>query len=63
MNITDPFSGKRKFFKGNGKKGKQQLDEYQMMLLNAPTIEEPFQKKLSRKEKREKDIVHQVKCF
>ena len=63
MNIIDPFSGKKKFFKGKGRKGKKFLDDYQKMLISEPPVEEPFQKKLSRKEKREKDLVHQTKCF
>ena len=32
-NIIDGHSGKRKFFKGSGHKGKSSLDDYQKMLM------------------------------
>lgn len=31
--ISDPYSGKRKFFKGKGRSGNKNLDEYQKTLI------------------------------
>jgi hypothetical protein len=33
MKIIDSYSGKRKFLKGRGRKGRFTLDEYQLMLI------------------------------
>ena len=34
-NITNPYNGKKTFFKGRGRKGNTKLDEYQKMLLES----------------------------
>ena len=51
MKITDGHSGKKKFFKGRGRKGNTKLDDYQKMLLDSENKDfqndpnEIFQKK------------------
>ena len=54
MKIIDPFSGKSKFFKGRGRKGNKNLDDYQLMLLEGERTKgfknEPKQKPLTKKE-------------
>jgi hypothetical protein len=50
-NITNPYNGKKTFFKGRGRKGNTKLDNYQKMLLeseNKNFDNEPKQKPLSK---------------
>jgi len=49
--IIDGHSGKKKFFKGTGRKGKSKLDDYQKMLLESADNNfdnEPRQKSLTK---------------
>ena len=49
--IIDGHNGKKKFFKGTGRKGKTKLDDYQKMLLESADTnfdEEPRQKSLTK---------------
>lgn len=54
MKIIDGYSGKAKFFKGRGRKGKTELDDYQKMLLEGERTNgfkhEKKQKPLNQKE-------------
>jgi hypothetical protein len=37
-NISNPYSGKRSFFKGAGRKGNKKLDKFQRMLIRQERI-------------------------
>jgi hypothetical protein len=50
-NIIDGHNGKKKFFKGRGRKGKSKLDAYQRMLMTSAEEgfdNEPRQKSLTK---------------
>jgi len=61
MKIIDGHSGKAKFFKGKGRKGTSSLDDYQKMLIEAEKTngfqDEPKQKPLIAKERKERGVV------
>jgi len=60
-NISDGHSGKKKFFKGTGRKGKSKLDRYQRMILTGEKEgfdNEPKQKPLSKSQLKKRGYTH-----